>query len=278
MWFFLVLAVAANGFVMVVTIRLRLMARAGKSGTEIIQLGLAPVYLAAYVLTYIGGFCGIRLSGLLTGPIRIVAGVLGGVLLGLSALGIVGFLHERLSARKLDRVISQDEMLALVRAHEIKSITKQHDGTVTFIYANNWQDGKYIYRPTKADPDGYPAYVTAANEIRRGQGYVITYRNENDPLDPLSPGGRWITAAEATDLLNDNEIRTFAYGSPSSGWATTPMAGDPTGIKLNDHGWVRHMYVDAANEALLIPIAREAQHRHGKPYFIINDRPETQSN
>ncbi|MBP2325603.1 hypothetical protein JOF56_005988 [Kibdelosporangium banguiense] len=251
-----------------------LLARKGTSGTEYMQIALAPLSVAAYVSTYVGGISGLLLASATGSPIlRFLAGGLGGGLLTLNALSHVARLRERRRNRKLDRVISQDEMLELIRSQTIKGFCKQKDGVVRFTYVDYWQNGEYIRRPSNADGAGYPAYVAAADDVRRQHGHTVSYRNESDPHDPLTPGGRWITVEEATALLQANEIKTFAY-TGSGGFAHTTFKGTPTGIRLLDHGWVRHIHVNPAMEATMIPIARDAQRRHGRPQFWMNGRYE----
>jgi hypothetical protein len=68
---------------------------------------------------------------------------------------------------------------------------------------------------------------------------------------------RWITADEAESLLERGLIQTFNYGIADS-LANEPSSGQPTGIKLIDHGWVRHIYVEPSMEDTMVPIARAA--------------------
>jgi hypothetical protein len=251
-----------------------LLARQGKSGTEYVQIALAPLFFTAYLLTYAGGVSGLLLAAAADSPmVRVLTGGVGGVMLALNVLSHVARFRQRRLARELDRVISQDEMLGLIRSRTIKGFHKDKDGDVRFVYVNDWENGEFLWRTTKADGAGYPAYVAAADDVRRRYGHTVSYRNESDPNDPLTPGGRWITVDEATALLQANEIKTFTYRG-SGGFGHTTFKGKPTGIRLLDHGWVRHLHVNPAMEATMIPIAREAQRRHGRPQFSINDRYE----
>jgi hypothetical protein len=103
---------------------------------------------------------------------------------------------------------------------------------------------------------------------------VVRYRNNTScPHDPPSRRHRWITAEEAAALLNAGQIGTFGYGQPDA-FDTRMLFGEPTGIKLIDFGSVRHIYVEPAMELAMIPIARAAQKRHGRPQFTINGKYE----
>jgi hypothetical protein len=168
-----------------------LLARKGTSGTEYAQMFLGPLYIAAYVSTYVGGFSGLRLAAAVKSPIlRLLTGSLGSGMLALSVLPLVAGSRERRLVRELYRVISQDEMLELIKSRDIKDFCKDKDGVVRFTYVNDWQDGEYIWRPNSADGAAYPAYVAAADDVRRRHGQTVSYRNESEPNDPPAPRGR----------------------------------------------------------------------------------------
>lgn len=238
-------------------------ARNGKSGSEYLYMALSPLFFAELLARFAGGVAGVLLVVLLDEPrARTVAGVLGGVLVLLCIPVVTGLLRHRKSLATADRVLGQDEMLELIRSRAITSFVKEADGSLRFVYAERDDD---LFRPTNADPEGYPAYVAAADEVRRGHGHTIAYRSRADA--PVGP--RWVTVEEATALLDAAEIKTFTYRELPE-HRQVPESGTPTGIKLLDHGWVRHLVVDPAMEATMIPIARAAQRVHGRPQFSSN--------
>jgi len=121
--------------------------------------------------------------------------------------------------------------------------------------------------------------VAAANEVHDQVG-VIPYFNDTGQNDPAGPGGRWIPSEAAAALLDAGKIKTFSYGTPEPSLfapdhrSQMTFHGTPTGIKLIDYGWVRHIAVMPSMESTMIPIARAAQHRLGKPQFCINGHYE----
>jgi len=121
----------------------------------------------------------------------------------------------------------------------------------------------------RAHPQDYLTFVAAADELL-ADGRMIHYDDETGE-GPSSTNRRWITFEEAAALLGTGKVKTFSYGSRGdSGDGRMPFRGTPTGIKLTDHGWVRHIRVDPEREAALIPLARAAQASHGRPQFSIN--------
>ena len=72
-------------------------------------------------------------------------------------------------------------MLGLLRSGSITSFTKG-EGPVTVIYANNWEQGQYVYKARFADPEGYLAYTTAAQEASGRYG-LISYHDQARPDD-----------------------------------------------------------------------------------------------
>ncbi|TDP90600.1 hypothetical protein [Labedaea rhizosphaerae] len=278
LWSALDFSVVVVGVALAVFGLVVLWAYKGPSGGEMAVLIMAPLYLAALLCQFIGAFSGLLLAFLIDkSPARFVAGILGGVFFLTCALTVFVSVRAWRLEKKSDRVIGQDEMIDLIRCRAVSSFSKEPDGTVRFEYAERRdENGRYLYyRPTHADSQGYPAYVAAANDLRHRHGHVIDYHNHADSYDPLAPGPRWVTTDEATALLRAGEIDTFSYGEPPDPRKIL-KAGTSTGIALIDHGWVRHLVVDRAAEAAMIPIAREAQHRHGKPQFSIDGRYEWQ--
>ncbi|MCE7008865.1 hypothetical protein LWC34_39550 [Kibdelosporangium philippinense] len=248
-----------------------LLARGGASGTEFVQMVLAPLFFTAYLMTYVGAVSGLILAFTTDSLIaRVLAGSIGGAMAAFDVTVHVVLYRKRRRRREINRVLSKDELLDLIKSRSVDSFRKETDGIVRFTYVNNWDENEeVIWRPCKADGAGYPAYVAAADDVRRRCGHTISYRDENNPGEP----GRWITVDEAITLLQANEVNTFGYGEPWN-FSDTTAKGEPTGIRLLDYGWLRHLHVSSTLEATMIPIAREAQRRHGKPQFKINGRWE----
>lgn len=160
-------------------------------------------------------------------------------------------------------------MLELIRSCAIKSLSKDPEGVRVIYQDHYYRDAKgtYIYRPQWADPMGFPAYMAAAREVRDRCG-PMACRDSSDPGEV-----RWISVEEGRQLLEASEIKTFSYGLPNS-FAEIEAAGTRTGVKLIDHRWVKHMWVDPDMESATIPIARRAQVAGKHPQFAVNGHYE----
>jgi hypothetical protein len=249
------------------------MVRRQQAGSEFIALALFPFYLLAPLAGIAGPIAGFWLAARTSSTAgSVVLYLVSSVLTAWTALWIVSSLisaaRSRAESRAESRVISQDEMIELIRSRAIRSFTRE-SGSVSIQYENYWSTkGKYMWRPQHADPGGYDRYVAAALELAPER--VVAFHDEDSPADRLF---RWITADEAESLLEHGMIKTFNYGAGDL--ADEPASGGRTGIKLIDHGWVRHIYVEPGMEDTMVPVARAAQRsHHGFPQFCIDGRYE----
>ena len=190
-------------------------------------------------------------------------------------LSLIALLRTGLRQRKINRernrIMSQDEMTALIRSFAIRSFTNDEDGVSVIYIENRDADGQYVYKARRACRDGYPAYVAAANEARR-LGAEITYFNRIGRNDPTSAGTRWLSVDEARELLFSGSIDAFYCGNRDP-FPDEPAAGDPTGIKLIDFGWVRHLYVESELASTMVPIARSVPSPASCGYYLIMTDP-----
>lgn len=229
--------------------------------------------MLAIVTTFVGGFSGLLLILFSDAgpPVRIVLIVSTVVLLAGAGLVTVVALSEILLSRRVSRIsnqlLSRDEMLDLIRAELVHSFSRRDGVLEVSLKPGAAEESKLWTR--RAHPQDYLAFVAAADEILAG-GRMIDYNDETGE-GPSSTNHRWITFEEAAMLLGADKVKTFAYGCRrSSCHGQVTFRGTPTGIKLTDHGWVRHIRVDPEMEATLIPLARAAQATHGRPQFSIN--------
>jgi hypothetical protein len=229
-----------------------------------------PLSLLAGIAGAIAGFwLAARTSSTAGSAILYLAG---GVLTAWTALLLISAVLLIRLARAQDpaisTVISQDEMIKLIRSHAILAFTRELD-FVSIQYASNRPTGNYQWRPDHADPDGFDSYVAAALEI--APDFIVAFHDHDSPGEGLF---RWITTHEAVDLLERGMIKTFNYGSVRFPENET-ASGERTGIKLTDYGWVRHIYVEPSMEGTMVPVARAAQRSHdGIPQFCIDGKYE----
>jgi hypothetical protein len=279
MWPLLVIAVlnvAGSSVGYVVYVRSRT-----KSTAPPILLGLS--ILSAFAATFVGGFSGLVLIAVSDegAPVHAILVAITMILFICAVLGTASFYREARRSRRHSRISEQplatEEVLALIRAGRVEAFSKE-EGVVT-VFLTPDPTVKEWSRLRRADAQDYAAFVATANEVCDQVG-VITYHNDSGQNDPASPGSRWITPEEATALLNAGKISTFCHGVPEPSFigpgrqGRMTFHGARTGIQLIDYGWVRHIYVTPALESTMIPIARAAQARLGKPQFNVNGRYE----
>ncbi|MEO6090769.1 MAG: hypothetical protein ABIQ18_47470 [Umezawaea sp.] len=192
LWTVLVASVVVFGVAVTLRAGLAYWASKGNSGSEYLFMALRPLFLVEVPLKFAGALSGLVLAVRLdSSPTwQNVAGTLGWVLVFLCALEVVRYFRVRKSLRDdqrryddLRRVISQDEMLGLIRSRTIKSFFRRQDGCVRFRYAEEPANDNDRQRPTTADPRGYPAYVAAANDLRPQDGHTVTHHDDYDPDD-----------------------------------------------------------------------------------------------
>lgn len=240
---------------------------------------VGPAFLAtiltmfAIVTTFVGGFSGLLLILLSDAgpPVRIVLIVSTVVLLAGAGLVTAVVLNHIWLSRRVSRIskqlLSRDEVLDLIRAELVRSFSRRDGVLEVSLDPRAAEDPELWTR--RAHPQDYLVFVAAADEIL-AEGRMIHYDDETGE-GPSSTNHRWITLEEAAGLLGAGKVKTFSYGSRgSSGDGRTTFRGTPTGIKLTDHGWVRHIRVAPEMEATLIPLARAAQACHGRPQFSVN--------
>ena len=248
------------------------MARRQQAGSEYIAMMLWPFYLLAPFAGTAGAVAGFWLATRADSTAgSVVLYMAGGVLGAWTALFLTGTVRSsrqtRANARKTSRVLSKDEMIGMIRSRAIRSFTRR-SGSVSIMYENYWIDGTYQWLPRHADPDGFDSYVAAA--LALAPGFTVAFHDDELPPERLL---RWITAQEAEDLLARGMVKTFTYGTGRL--ADEPTSGERTGIKLVDHGWVRHIHVEPPMQDTMIPIARAAQRsHHGVPQFCIDGKYE----
>jgi hypothetical protein len=234
-------------------------------------LGLLAVTLAmfAIVTTFVGGFSGLALILLSDAGVVLVVSTV--VLLAGAALVTVVALHQLWLTRRASRIgrqlLSRDEVLDLIGAGLVRSFSRRDGVLEVSLDPRAAEDSELWTR--RAHPRDYLAFVAAADEIL-AEGRMIHY-NDDTGQGPSSTNHRWITLGEAAALLGAGKVQNFLYGS-RGGSADDRMTfrGTPTGIKLIDHGWVRHIRVAPEMEATLMPLARAAQASHGRPQFCVN--------
>ncbi|MEU0790119.1 hypothetical protein ABZ342_08620 [Amycolatopsis sp. NPDC005961] len=235
----------------------------------------APAFLsiilimAAIVTTFAGGFAGLLLV-LLTdaGPVLIVS--TGVLLAGATCVTAFALNQVRLSRRDSrvgKRLLSRDEVVDLIKAGLVHSFSRRNG--VLEIQLKLRAAKEPALRHRRAHPRDYLAFVAAATEGGAGRRKI---RYEDDTGEgPSSTERRWITVAEAAALLGADQVKTFGWGgleSPDNARAT--FRGTPTGIKLIDHGWARHIVAAPESGAALLPLARVARSAHGRPHIIVD--------
>ena len=234
-------------------------------------LGLLAVLLAmfAIVTTFVGGFSGLALILLSDAGVVLVVSTV--VLLAGAALVTAVGLHQIWLSRRISRIgrklLSRDEVLDLIGAGLVRSFSRRDGVLEVSLDPRAAEDSDLWTR--RAHPRDYLAFVAAADEIL-AEGRMIHYDDDTGE-GPSSTNHRWITLDEAAALLGTGKVQNFLYGNRGgSGDDRMTFRGTPTGIKLIDHGWVRHIRVTPEREAILIPLARAAQASHGRPQFCVN--------
>jgi hypothetical protein len=228
-----------------------------------------PLIMFATVTTFVGGFSGLALILLSDAGVVLVVSTV--VLLAGAALVTAVGLHKIWLSRRISRIgtklLSRDEVLDLLGAGLVRSFSRRRDGVLEVSLDPRAAEDKDLWT-RRAHPRDYLTFVAAADEIL-AEGRMIHYDDDTGE-GPSSTNHRWITLDEAAALLGAGKVETFSYGNRgSSGADRTTFRGTPTGIKLTDHGWVRHIQVTPEREATLIPLARAAQASHGRPQFCV---------
>ncbi|MEV6874231.1 hypothetical protein [Amycolatopsis sp. NPDC051128] len=234
-------------------------------------LGLLAVMLTmlATVTTFVGGFSGLALILLSDAGVVLVVSTV--VLLAGAACVTAVVLNQLWLSRRISRIgrqlLSREEVLDLIGAGLVRSFSRR-DGVLEVSLDPRAAEYSELWT-RRAHPQDYLAFVAAADEIL-AEGRMIHY-DDDTGQGPSSTNHRWITLAEATALLGTGKVQNFLYGGRgSSGDDRMTFRGTPTGIKLTDHGWVRHIRVTPEMEATLIPLARAAQASHGRPQFCVD--------
>ena len=97
---FIAAAVAVTGTLTIMALLVR-MAKKGRAGSEILAIGLLPLFVCAHALAVAGGGSGIWLACVLSGSgARLVVGIVGGLMLALGLLQIVPAIIGLLAWRK----------------------------------------------------------------------------------------------------------------------------------------------------------------------------------
>ncbi|MEU8638601.1 hypothetical protein AB0C38_40995 [Amycolatopsis sp. NPDC048633] len=227
----------------------------------------------AMVTTVVGGFSGLLLVLLTDAGVVLVVGTV--VLLVGAALVAAGYLGHRRLSRRVARIgrqlLSREEVLDLLAAGLVRSFSRR-DGVLEVTLDPRVARERELWT-RRADPRDYLAFVAAADEVL-AEGRMLQYDDETGE-GPPSTNLRWITLEEAAALLGTGRVRSFSHGSRGrSGDDRTAFRGTPTGIKLTDHGWVRHIAVTPELEAATIPLARAARAIHGTPEFLVDGHRE----
>ena len=229
--------------------------------------------ISAMATTFAGGLSGLLLILLsrLGSPMRVVLIVSTVALLTGAASVVALFAGQARLSRRARRIggqlLSADEVVALIEAGLVRSFSRREGVLELSLDPRVDEDPELWTR--RAHPQDYPTFVAAADELL-AEGRMIHYDDETGE-GPSSTTHRWITLEEATALLGADKVTTFSYGSRGgSGDTRATFRGTPTGIRLTDHGWVRHIQVAPAMEAILVPLARVAQASHGRPQFHVN--------
>ena len=224
--------------------------------------------------TFVGGFSGLLLILLTDAGVVLIAST--AVLLAGAAF-VASFVLKhrwlfRRESRARTRILSRKEVLGLIRAGLVHSLSR-HDGVLE-VDLKLAAAKEPTLRTRRAHPRDYLAFVAAADEVL-ASGRKIRYEDETGE-GPSSVDRRWISVEEAARLLGTGEVKTFACGgneSPADGRPRT-FRGTPTGIKLTDRGWARHMAIVPEMAKTLMPLARVARARWGRPHISIDGRYE----
>ncbi|WIX99858.1 hypothetical protein QRX60_38275 [Amycolatopsis mongoliensis] len=229
--------------------------------------------MVALVTTIPGGLSGLLLIFMSDAktPVRVVLVTGTVVLLAVAALIAALFLDRIRLSRWDSRVLPRDEVLALIRAGLVHSLSR-HDGVLE-VNLKLAAAKEPALRTRRAHPRDYLAFVAAADELL-AEGRKIRYDDETGE-GPSSTDRRWISVEEAALLLGTGEVKTFACGGDEScGDGRKTFRGTPTGIKLTDRGWARHMAVIPEMAKTLVPLARVARARWGRPHISVDGRYE----
>jgi hypothetical protein len=237
------------------------MARRGEAGSEYIALAFTELFVLMPTFMLTGTLSALGLA-LKSGEIvlRVSCSVAAAAFEIWFVLSFILFMRTVLRQRKVNReyrrIMGRDEMIDLIRSSAISSFTNSESGvSVTYLDYRD-SDGRYIYKAGRADPDGYQAYVAAANEARR-RGVGIAYFNRIGRNGPSSAGTRWVSVDEARELLLSGAVDVFHCRSRDP-YPHEPATGEATGIKIIDFGWIRHLYVEPELASTMVPIAQSA--------------------
>jgi hypothetical protein len=234
-------------------------------------LGLLLVYFLI-VTTFIGGFSGLALILLTDGGVVLVVSTV--VLLAGAAFVIAVVLHRiwlsGAVSRAGKRLLSRDEMLDLIRANLVGSFSRR-DGLLEVELKLRAAKEPEL-RKRRAHPRDYLAFVAA---VKEGGAAMRKIRYDDDTGEgPSSTDRRWITVEETAALLGAGQVKTFSCGGDESPGEVRTFRGTPTGIRLTDHGWARHIAAGPELAATLVPLARVARAAHGRPHIAVNGHYE----
>jgi len=235
------------------------MVRSGEAGSEFIVLAFLPLFVLMPLFMVAGTISATALALGSRGTAAVVwwvaiAAAFGSWTVVSFAMFLQTALRQHRESREHKRIMSQEEMVSLIRAFAINSFTNEMR-EISVNYVENFDaDGNYVYQAGRADPAGYQLYVDEANLARR-LGAGVTYFNKLGRNDPASAGTRWLSVDEARELLLSGSVESFTCGSRDP-YEREIASGEPTGIKVTDFGWVRHLYVEQRLADTMVPIAQ----------------------
>ncbi|WP_285478400.1 hypothetical protein [Amycolatopsis sp. NBRC 101858] len=224
--------------------------------------------------TFVGGFSGLLLILLTDAGVVLIAST-AVLLAGAAFVASLVLKHRwlfRRESRARTRILSRKEVLELIRAGLVHSLSRR-DGVLE-VDLKLAAAAEPALRTRRARPRDYLAFVAAADELL-ASGRKISYEDETGE-GPSSTDRRWISVEEAARLLGTGEVKTFACGGDERSADGRPRTfrGTPTGIKLTDRGWARHLAIVPEMAKTLLPLARVARARWGRPHISIDGRYE----
>lgn len=238
----------------------------GVSGTEFIGLALAPfvlievllgiVYTVLLVVYSFSKYPSRRQRFLSILAILILSTIFG--------WQIFASKQESNKINQSKKPLTDAEVINLIDNCKVESVQK-NGGTVDLLLVNNaYYDskGNYLWRSTSASSAHWDSFVAEIKKVNTHCGGNIAAIDNN-----TGPKESWVSAQQATVLLQQCQIKTFNY--TPSGLENSPHlpAAGSTGIILQQYPTFSHLYIEQSEESTMIPIARSVQPKCGGPQF-----------
>ena len=238
----------------------------GVSGTEFGGLLLAPVVLgeAMFGIGYITLLLVYVLSKYPSRFKKILSIAVIVFLVGVYGWQIVGSIQETHKINQSEKPLSDSQVLNLIDSCKVTSVQKNGNKVDLSLTSDAYYDakGNWLWRSTTANSVNWNNFVVEVKKVKSKCGGNV------DAFDNTSgPKISWVSVQQATELLQQCEIKTFNYTPSGLTNVQAPSSGTPTGIILEAHPTLSHLFIEPGEESTMIPRARGVQQHCGGPQF-----------